>query len=102
MVRIGLQHNAIRLKIEDDGRGFDMKKVSSGKREKGHGLGLTNMRERALSLGGTCEILSPNSKKAPSLVSKFHTQIQYDSRIDFSTTKVNFSRQVNNMAAFTV
>ena len=57
-LKVGLQNGSIRLKIQDDGRGFDVKKTHSGTREKGHGLGLTNMRERALSLGGTCEILS--------------------------------------------
>lgn len=57
-LRVGLQNGCIRLRIQDDGRGFDVKKTQPRKREKGHGLGLTNMRERALSLGGTCEILS--------------------------------------------
>jgi len=61
-LRIGLQNDFIRLKIQDDGRGFDPKKVRLGKKEKGHGLGLTNMRERALSIGGTCEIQSAPQK----------------------------------------
>ncbi len=60
-LQIGLQNDSIRLKIQDDGRGFDPKKVKVGK-EKGHGLGLTNMRERALAVGGTCEILSAPKK----------------------------------------
>ena len=51
-LRIGLRNDSIQLKIQDDGRGFDPKKISLNKKEKGHGLGLTNMRERALSLGG--------------------------------------------------
>jgi two-component system NarL family sensor kinase len=59
-LRIGLQNGSIRLKIQDDGRGFDPKKL--GKKEKGHGLGLTNMKERALSLGGECEIASVPKK----------------------------------------
>jgi PAS domain S-box-containing protein len=59
-LQIGLQNGNIRLKIQDDGRGFDPKKPS--KKEKGHGLGLTNMQERALSLGGTCEIASVRKK----------------------------------------
>jgi PAS domain S-box-containing protein len=45
------------LKIQDDGQGFDAKTVKAGKKMR-HGLGLTNMRERALSLGGTYEIKS--------------------------------------------
>jgi len=49
--------NSLVLKIQDDGKGFDAKKL----KDRGttlHGLGLTNMRERALSLGGTCKIES--------------------------------------------
>ena len=49
--------NSLVLKIQDDGKGFDAKKL----KERGttlHGLGLTNMRERALALGGTCKIES--------------------------------------------
>lgn len=61
-LRVGLQDDSIYLKIQDDGRGFDLKKIQTDKKEKGHGLGLTNMRERALSLGGTCEILSMPKK----------------------------------------
>ncbi len=40
------------LKIQDDGRGFDPKKVERG------GLGLQNMKERALQIGGKIQILS--------------------------------------------
>ena len=49
-------HSAV-LKIQDDGQGFDVKNPKSGA-SKLYGLGLTNMRERALSLGGECEITS--------------------------------------------
>jgi len=46
----------VRLSIEDDGVGFDAKKIS-----KGMGLGLRNMRERIDSFGGTISIRSkPN------------------------------------------
>jgi PAS domain S-box-containing protein len=61
-MRVGLHNSSISLKIQDDGHGFDVKKTPSDKRQKGHGLGLTNMRERALSLGGTCDILSTPTK----------------------------------------
>jgi PAS domain S-box-containing protein len=61
-LRIGLRNDSIQLKIQDDGRGFDPKKIHLNKKEKGHGLGLTNMRERALSLGGNCEIASALKK----------------------------------------
>ncbi|MGH8022297.1 MAG: PAS domain S-box protein, partial [Limisphaerales bacterium] len=61
-LRVGLHNGSIRLKIQDDGCGFDVKKIRPGKRQTGHGLGLTNMRERALSLGGMCEIVSALKK----------------------------------------
>lgn len=61
-LNIGLRNNSIRLRIQDDGRGFNPKKVKQDKKEKGHGLGLTNMKERALSLGGSCDILSTPKK----------------------------------------
>lgn len=51
----------IHLKIQDDGRGFDPRKPNENKK-KGHGLGLTSIRERALSLGGTCKVRSAPKK----------------------------------------
>lgn len=45
------------LKIHDDGRGFNVKSPDEGKKKRPR-LGLTNMRERALSLGGTYDISS--------------------------------------------
>ena len=58
-VRLQIQRDGdfVVLKIKDDGHGFDAKTVQAAKKMR-HGLGLTNMRERALSLGGTCEIKS--------------------------------------------
>jgi PAS domain S-box-containing protein len=56
-LQIGLQGEAIVLKIKDDGQGFSTAAADSDKR-KGHGIGLTNMRERAVSLGGTCQVKS--------------------------------------------
>jgi PAS domain S-box-containing protein len=53
--------NVLVLKIQDDGTGFDPQKGKAGK-NKGHGLGLSNMRERALSLDGTFEIRSVKGK----------------------------------------
>jgi PAS domain S-box-containing protein len=55
-LEIEYRDKSIFLKIQDDGLGFDVKKPFKGKRH--HGLGLTNMRERALALGGSCEIHS--------------------------------------------
>ena len=52
-VHLGLLRgeNAIELSVRDDGRGFDLSARSQG-------LGLHSMRERAESMGGTCEVIS--------------------------------------------
>ena len=49
------------LKIQDDGRGFDPGRLSGDKR-KDRGVGLTSIRERAATLGGTCEVDSAPKK----------------------------------------
>jgi len=49
------------LKIQDDGRGLLSRRSKGGQGQRG-GMGLTNMRERALSLGGICEVLSSPKK----------------------------------------
>ncbi len=54
------EDDAVLLKIQDDGTGFETK-ISKGKK-RGHGLGLSNMRERALSLGGTYDLFSTPKK----------------------------------------
>jgi PAS domain S-box-containing protein len=56
-LQIRYEGNFVVLHIQDDGQGFDAKTIHVGKRAR-HGLGLTNMRERALSLGGSYEIKS--------------------------------------------
>jgi len=56
-VSMQLRQGTVTMKIQDDGCGFDTKAVKAGK-IKAHGLGLTNIRERALSLKGKCEIES--------------------------------------------
>jgi PAS domain S-box-containing protein len=56
-LHIRVQRQIVYLKIQDDGRGFDVKVRKAGGKLR-HGLGLTNMRERALSLGGSCDITS--------------------------------------------
>lgn len=56
-LQIRLHENSVLLKIQDDGRGFDIKNLKVEKKML-HGLGLTNMRERASALGGTCKIES--------------------------------------------
>jgi len=56
-LQLRFQNDSVTLKIQDDGQGFDAKTLKAVKKIR-HGLGLTNMRERALSLGGTYEIKS--------------------------------------------
>lgn len=56
-VQLGFRGNSIHLKIQDDGRGFDLLAPGQSK-NRGQGIGLTHMRERASSLGGTCKIQS--------------------------------------------
>ena len=60
-VRLLLSNGSVVMKIQDDGCGFVRHRPGAG-RGKRLGLGLTNMRERALSLGGTCEVLSAPEK----------------------------------------
>jgi PAS domain S-box-containing protein len=56
-VRITLHGPSLVLRIQDDGRGFDSKGGGARKR-KWPGIGLSNMRERAASSGGLCEVVS--------------------------------------------
>lgn len=60
-LRLSCQGNSILLKIQDDGLGFAPKR-SKARAGRWRGIGLTNMRERALSLGGACEVLSTPKK----------------------------------------
>jgi PAS domain S-box-containing protein len=66
-LQLKIEDDAVILKIQDDGRGFDSKQSKTG-RATGHGLGLSNMRERAKSLDGTCEIQSSADKGTTILV----------------------------------
>jgi two-component system sensor histidine kinase UhpB len=56
-VRIFQKGDSMMLQIRDDGRGFDSKASKAGK-EKWGGNGLSNMQQRALSVGGACEVKS--------------------------------------------
>jgi signal transduction histidine kinase len=51
---LGFSWRALRLRVADNGRGFDPDK---GARLDGH-YGLSGIRERASALGGTCRIVS--------------------------------------------
>ncbi len=68
-VRIRTRQNEIILKIQDDGCGFTPRTVAN-KSSRRQGLGLTNMRERALSMGGNCEIKS-SLKRGTVVVARF-------------------------------
>jgi signal transduction histidine kinase len=65
-LRLALQNGTILLRIQDDGRGFDPG-ASKGIVGKGQGIGLTNMRERAVAMGGIFEIVS-GPKKGTTIV----------------------------------
>jgi signal transduction histidine kinase len=58
-VELHLEEEQIRLRISDDGRGFDPAKVTPS---DGRHLGLISMRERASELGGRLEVRSQPSK----------------------------------------
>jgi len=60
-LRLSFQGDSVVLRIQDDGRGFTPQRSKAGKGKR-RGIGLTNMRERALSSGGTCEVLSTPEK----------------------------------------
>ena len=60
-LELSFQGDSVVLRIRDDGRGFAPQR-SRVRRGKWRGIGLTNMRERALSLGGTCEVKSTPRK----------------------------------------
>jgi PAS domain S-box-containing protein len=60
---LGKSGDRIELRIEDDGKGFDIEKVLSQERDK-RGLGLDSMRERAELSGGTFAIESTKGKGA--------------------------------------
>ncbi len=60
-LRLSFRGDSVVLRIQDDGRGFVAHRLKSRK-GKWRGIGLTHMRERALSLGGECEVLSAPKK----------------------------------------
>ena len=53
-IQLRIDESAIRLEIEDNGRG-----IRPGELEKSHSLGLKGMRERVFHLGGSLEVSSP-------------------------------------------
>lgn len=56
-LHLAFRNELLVLKIQDDGRGFDAKNSKPARKGR-RGTGLANLRERAASLGGTCELVS--------------------------------------------
>ncbi len=54
---VSLLSGSIHLRIRDEGCGFDPSRINV-KKGRRKGIGLTNIRERAAALGGTCDIQS--------------------------------------------
>jgi signal transduction histidine kinase len=54
-VVFALDAGQVQVRIEDDGVGFDVERIS---RSDGHRFGLRSMRERAAAIGGTLQVLS--------------------------------------------
>jgi signal transduction histidine kinase len=59
-LQIKLADQTVILKVQDDGCGFDAERKK--RKGKWSGVGLTNIRERAAVLGGTCEVKSAPKK----------------------------------------
>jgi len=73
-LQIAFQRGGLMLRIQDDGRGFDPHAVKPARRKR-EGIGLTNIRERAAILGGTCEVVSvPNQGTAITVRVPFSAQ----------------------------
>ena len=59
LVDFQIEENLLILKIEDNGKGFDMNEILSDKfKPEMGGNGLVNIKRRALELGGNCQIES--------------------------------------------
>ena len=59
--RLSHKGTLLTLQIRDDGRGFDAKEPKSGK-GKWRGNALSNIHQRAMAIGGTCEAVSTPKK----------------------------------------
>ena len=64
-IRLEVEETWAVLSVADDGSGFDMQEAIARSREEGNGgIGLLNMRERSVLLGGTLEVSSAPSAGA--------------------------------------
>lgn len=59
-ISIGATGDGIHFELEDNGRGLDLEKADRTKKSESSGFGLTIMRERARTLGGSLEVQSLN------------------------------------------
>jgi len=55
---LGMRDNHVVLKIEDNGVGFDVAGLVNGPANVSQGIGLRSIREQAVSVGGTLDIVS--------------------------------------------
>ena len=56
-LRIAVQNGTLDLSLADNGRGLDADSLEPGLGRR-RGLGLVNIRERAVAIGGACEVKS--------------------------------------------
>ncbi|RJQ56290.1 MAG: GAF domain-containing protein [Actinobacteria bacterium] len=66
-VELDIRGSSGRLTVKDNGRGFDVDRAVANTRD-GRSLGLTSMRERVQSIGGTLTVLSKNGEGSTLIV----------------------------------
>ncbi|MFN8353893.1 MAG: histidine kinase [Spirosomataceae bacterium] len=62
IITLEQQGPIILLKIQDDGKGFSLRKIQAQPKQELSGNGLNNIRTRARLLGGECKILAKHGK----------------------------------------
>jgi signal transduction histidine kinase len=67
LLRLSIEGDRLVLRVEDNGRGFDPDRVP-GPDALGRHQGLTNMRDRAVGLGGTFAVERPDGSGARIIV----------------------------------
>jgi len=61
VIKLQGQKDCVYIEIEDNGRGFEVQKVTSRETQE-HGAGLLGIKERVASLGGSFDIQSDPGK----------------------------------------
>ncbi len=75
-VSLTCRHDLVRLRVRDDGAGFDLNDRRRG------GIGLSSMEERARLIGGTCVITT--APGAGTLIEVVASTLEYGPRVDTS------------------